>query len=132
MTASLAASTAPATKPMTVFWLVKTTPAWLALPPGGEGGRFSFVEKTLKPVLTRHPGTALRFFDAEAYTSYCSDVMMWQVSSQSDYNAMVEELRETLFWDHYFQVLHILPSIEDGYADHYKEPRVQDSLEVNA
>ncbi len=117
---------------MTIFWMVKTTPSWLALPPGGESGRFSFVEKILKPILASHPGAALRFFDAEAYSSYCSDVMMWQVSNQADYNAMVEKLRETLFWDHYFQVLHILPSIEDGYADHYEKPRVQDALEVQA
>ncbi len=124
---SVCTSSVPAAKPMTIFWLVKATPAWLALPPAGDGGRFSFVEKTLKPILAGSPGAVLRFFDAEAYTAFCSDVMMWQVSKTDDYNAMVEAMRETLFWDHYFQVLHILPCLEDGYADHYEQPRVQDA-----
>jgi hypothetical protein len=31
----------------------------------------------------------------------------------------VEELRETLFWGHYFEVVQILACIEDAYALHY-------------
>jgi hypothetical protein len=117
--------TSASTKPMTIFWLVKATPAWLALPPKGAGGRFAFVESTLKPIVGKHPGAQLRFFDAEAYTSVCSDVMMWQVTQRADYEALVEDLRETPFWDHYFQVQHIVPAVEDGYAEHYEQERVQ-------
>ncbi len=111
-------------KPIFFFWLVKTTPAWLALPPLGEGGRFDFVEKVLKPIMGQFRQIDLRFFDAEAHTAVCSDVMMWTVKDAGQYGAMVEKLRETLFWDHYFQVLQIIPALEDGYADHYAQAKV--------
>jgi hypothetical protein len=111
-------------KPIFFFWLVKTTPAWLALPPLGEGGRFDYVEKVIKPIMGQFRQIDLRFFDAEAHTAVCSDVMMWTVKDTAQYSAMVEKLRETLFWDHYFQVLQIIPALEDGYADHYEQPKV--------
>jgi Darcynin, domain of unknown function len=119
--------TAPATtshKPMTIFWMVKTTPAWLNMPALGEGGRFDYVEKVLKPIIGKHRGAQLRFFDVEAFSAVCTDVMIWEVCVMADYNALVETLRETKFWDTYFQVIHILPSFEDGYADHYQQERV--------
>jgi Darcynin, domain of unknown function len=113
-----------APKPIFFFWLVKTSPAWLALSPLGAGGRFDFVEKTIKPILKQFPQVALRFFDAEAHTTVCSDVMLWTVKDPAQYSAMVEKLRETLFWDHYFQVLHIIPALEDSYADHYEQTKI--------
>ena len=109
---------------MAIFWLVKTTPAWLLMPPMGAGGRFDFVEKVLKPIVGAHPGAQLRFFDAEAYTAKCTDVMLWTVSRMEDYNALVESLRETAFWDTYFQILQIIPTVEDGYAAHYEQEKV--------
>jgi hypothetical protein len=105
--------------PMTMFWLVKTTPAWLAKPPHGPDGRFEFIGKVLQPILARHPGAALRYFDAEAYSAWCSDVMAWTVHDAAAYDALVEDLRETAFWDTYFQVLHIVPARENQYAAHY-------------
>jgi hypothetical protein len=35
------------------------------------------------------------------------------------YQALVEELRETAFWGHYFEVVDIIASIENAYARHY-------------
>jgi Darcynin, domain of unknown function len=112
------------TKPVFFFWLVKTTPTWLAMPPLGAGGRFDFVEKVIKPILKQFPKVDLRFFDAEAHTAVCSDVMLWTVHDSAQYSAMVEKMRETPFWDHYFQILHIIPALEDGYADHYEQAKV--------
>jgi hypothetical protein len=31
----------------------------------------------------------------------------------------VEELRESPFWDRYFEVVEILPGVEDAYAKNY-------------
>jgi Darcynin, domain of unknown function len=112
-------------KTMVIFWLLKTNPSWLALPPIGEGGRFDFAEKVFKPILGKYPGVNLRFFDIEAYSAMCTDIMMWTVIDLADYNTLVESLRETRFWDDYFQVLHILPGVKDGYADHYDQDRIQ-------
>lgn len=111
-------------KPMTIFWLVKTTPEWLGLPPLGTGSRFAFVEEVIKPLLGKLRGVELRIFDAEAYSAVCSDVMQWTVHDRAAYDGMVESLRETPFWDRYFQLLHIIPTLEDQYADHYEQARV--------
>ena len=113
-------------KPMTIFWLVKTMPEWLAIKPKGKDGRFDFVEQTIKPILGKYPGARLSFYDAEAFTAVCSDVMQWTVTDINQYSAMVEDLRETAFWDRYFQVLHIIPTVKDGYAEHYNEVSVGD------
>jgi Darcynin, domain of unknown function len=110
-----------AAKPTYFFWLVKTTSAWLAKPPLGENGRFDFAEKVLKPIIRQFPNVDMRFFDAEAHTAACTDVIMWTVGDLKQYSAMVEKLRETLFWDHYFQILHIIPALEDQYAEHYEQ-----------
>lgn len=117
--------------PRTVFWLIKATPAWLALPATGEASRLEFVQQVLQPLLARHPRIALRYFDTEAYSAWCSDVMMWRVADLDDYDGMVEALRDTPFWDTYFQVLHILPGVEDGYMRNYADeaaPAVASSL----
>jgi hypothetical protein len=112
-------------KPLTVFWILKTTPEWLAKTPLGTDGRFEFAEKVFKPLLGMHPGASLRFFDTEAYSAEASDIMMWTVTDIADYNAVVEALRETPFWDRWFQIRSILPCLEDQYADHYGQERLQ-------
>ncbi|BCL25160.1 hypothetical protein GCM10017557_00190 [Streptomyces aurantiacus] len=32
---------------------------------------------------------------------------------------VIEALRETPFWDHYFEIVEILVGVENGYAKHY-------------
>ena len=39
-------------------------------------------------------------------------------------NAMVEDLGETAFWDRYFNVLQIIPTVADGYAKHYQKAAI--------
>lgn len=109
-----------ATNPMTIFWLIKTTPEWLALPPHGENGRFDFGKKVLDPILARYPGARMAFYDSEAFTADCTDVMVWTVTSLEDYNGAVNDLRETKFWSFYFTIEKIIPAIENEYAKHYK------------
>lgn len=103
-------------KPFTIFMLVKTTARWLALAPSE---RFAFLEKTIKPVLGKHRDVRMRFFDVEAFNARTSDVIMWETTNLLRYQSLVEHLRETPFWDHYFEVLEILPRLENAYADHY-------------
>jgi len=61
----------------------------------------------------------MRFFDSEAFTSDCSDVILWETTDVLAYQALVDELRETDFWSTYFDVLQIVPAIENAYARHY-------------
>lgn len=101
---------------MTVFMLVRATPAWLALPPPE---RFAFFGQAITPLLKANPAVKLRFYDAEFYDARVSDVLVWETTDQGGYRAIVEGLRETPFWDHYFAIVDLLPAIENGFEDHY-------------
>jgi hypothetical protein len=61
----------------------------------------------------------MRFFDSEAYSGNYSDVIMWETNQIEKYQSVVELLRESPFWDTYFEIKEIIPSIENAYADHY-------------
>ena len=98
------------------FMLVRTTSTWLALTPTE---RFAFLGDTIAPILGRHSDVSMRFFDSEAFHAEYTDVVMWETASVLSYQAIVEELRETQFWGHYFEVVDIVASIENAYALHY-------------
>lgn len=106
---------------MTLFMLVRATPAWLALPPQE---RHAFADRTLRPLLARHTAVSLRYFDAEAYAARVSDVMMWTTGDHGQWQALVEGLRESPFWGVYFEVVEIIPAVEDDYARHYGVQRM--------
>jgi hypothetical protein len=99
------------------FMLVKTTPTWLAFTPDE---RFGFLGTTIAPLLEKHPDVSMRFFDSEAYHGRYTDVVVWETADPLAYQAVVEDLRETPFWDTYFEVVDIVPSIENAYARHYQ------------
>ena len=102
---------------LTIFFRVRTTSAWLAKTPQA---REAFRQQVLQPILGRRMGVRLRYFDAEAYNADTTDVLMWEVSDEADYRALIEDLRETPFWGQYFDVLEIIPTVEDGFASHYR------------
>jgi hypothetical protein len=113
----MTATTAPAkTVNHVSFMLVRTTTTWLALTPAQ---RFDFLGTTIAPILGRHPDVSMRFFDSEAFHSGCTDVVMWETADLLQYQAIVEELRETPFWGTYFEIVDIVPAIENAYALHY-------------
>lgn len=104
----------------TVFMQVKTTPAWLALSPER---RFAFLGETIEPILGRHRAVRMRFFDTEFYSADVTDVIVWETEDLGQYQSIVEALRETPFWGQYFEVVSILPGVENAYADAYeREP----------
>ena len=100
----------------TIFMHLKTTPEWLALAPPE---RFQFLGDVVVPILKRHSDVRLRYFDAEFFTTSLSDVAMWETESLADYQGLVEDLRETPFWDRYFLVEQIVPAGENAFATHY-------------
>lgn len=105
----------------TIFMLTRATPAWLAFAPTE---RFAEVDRLLRPVLAAHPEVKLRFFDSEWYSARVSDVMMWQTEDLARYRSVVENLRETPIWGVYFEIVEIIPAIENAFADHYGADRV--------
>lgn len=101
----------------TIFMAVKTTPAWLAKPPKD---RFAFFDSTIRPILAEHAEVQLRYYDVEAFTGEATDVLIWETTDLMRYQSLIENLRETLFWDHYFQIRFIWQGVENAYAQHYK------------
>jgi hypothetical protein len=101
----------------TVFMLVKTTPEWLGFP---EERRNELARAQLTPILKKHAaGVSLRFFDVEFYSARVTDIWMWDAKDHRSYQLLVEELRESPFWDRYFEVVEILTGVENAYAKNY-------------
>jgi hypothetical protein len=100
----------------TIFMLVKTTNTWLRLSPKE---RFAFLDTTIMPILKQHQNVKMRFFDSEAFSGKASDIIVWETEDLRSYQYLVEKLRESDFWGTYFDVLDIIPSIENAYADAY-------------
>jgi hypothetical protein len=105
----------------TFFMLVKTTARWLQAP---VQERMSFLQTEVTPLLKRWTDVTLRYYDAEFFTTRCTDVIVWETENIASYQAVIEKLRETLFWDTYFEVVEIIPAIEDAYADFYEAPLI--------
>lgn len=100
----------------TIFMLTRATATWLGFTPKE---RFAEVERLLRPVLAAHPDVKLRFFDSEWYSARVSDVMVWQTAKLESYRSLIEGLRETPIWGIYFEIVEIIPSVENGFAAHY-------------
>jgi hypothetical protein len=102
---------------ITVFMLVKTMPEWLAM---SVDERFSELAKHVEPIVQRHRDRVrLRFYDVEFYTARVTDVWVWDALDHHAYELLVEDLRETPFWDRYFAIVEILPGVENAYAKNY-------------
>ena len=102
---------------LTVFMLVKTSPEWLGF---SVERRFELLRETVTPILRKHAADVrLRFFDVEFYSTRITDVWLWDARDHHAYQLLVEDLRETPFWDRYFQIVEILTGIENAYAKNY-------------
>ena len=104
---------------LTVFMLVKTKPEWLAMP---VEDRFKQLRTHVEPLLKKHEGEVrMRFFDTEFYSARVTDLWMWDAKTHHAWQLLAEDLRETPFWDGYFDVVEILTGIENAYADKYNQ-----------
>jgi hypothetical protein len=103
-------------KPHTIFMHVKTTAQWLKLTPTD---RFAFLGTTIQPILKQHPTVKMRFYDSEFFSARISDVIVWETADLVAFRRLVDRLRETMFWGTYFDVVDIIASVENDYADSY-------------
>ena len=99
-----------------IFMLVQATPNWLGLKPPE---RFAFLDEEIQSRLASHPAVRMRFWDVEHLSARVSDVILFETQDLAQYRSLIEGIRETKFWGHYFEVLEILPGIENAYAQHY-------------
>ncbi len=97
---------------ITVFVLLKTTTAWLRL---SREDRNKIADQVLANVLAGDE-TTLRMFDAEAFTARCTDVAMFQSRDMQSFYYAIERLRDSvLITTPYFEIVEIIPTIEDGF-----------------
>ncbi len=105
------------------FLLLRATPEWLRL---SRRERSVRVDSHLAPLLRTYPAIAIRHFDAEAFTTVCSDVMLVETSDLTQYYSFIEGLRDSpMVTVPYFEFLHIIPAIEDGFRAY--EARLADT-----
>jgi hypothetical protein len=103
---------------LTVFMLVKTMPEWLGFT---IDERFRLLAAHFEPILKKHhPKVTFRFYDVEFYSTRVTDLWVWEATDHLAYELLVEDLRETPFWDRYFQIVEILPGVENAYVKNYK------------
>lgn len=102
---------------LTVFMLVKTLPEWLAFT---VDERFRQLAQHVEPILKKYRDRVrLRFYDVEFYSARVTDIWQWDAIDHQAYELVVEELRETPFWDRYFAIVEILTGVENAYAKNY-------------
>ncbi len=95
--------------------LLRATPAWLRLT---RERRRALSAEHLAPLLAGQVALKMRYFDAEAFTSTCSDVMMVETADPRQYYFFMEHLRDSpLISEPYFEIVQILPTIEEGFMD---------------
>ncbi|MFF1906496.1 darcynin family protein [Kitasatospora sp. NPDC058218] len=103
--------------PVTAFMLVKTTPEWLAMTPGERVE--AFTTQVVPAIEGQVTGVRSRFYDTEFYSARVTDVWVWEARDHHAYQRLVDALRETPFWDRYFDVVELLVGTENGYARTY-------------
>lgn len=97
----------------TFFMLLNATPAWLSL---SREERREFGDQVIGTILARHPDVAFRFFDTEAFSGHCSDIAVFEAANLREYSFVIDALRDTPFYTvPYFDVVDIIPGVEDGY-----------------
>ncbi|MEZ3498297.1 darcynin family protein [Pantoea sp. KPR_PJ] len=103
---------------ITVFVLLKTTTEWLRL---ARAERNRIADAVLADVLSDGTVT-LRMFDAEAFTTKCTDVAMFQAEDMRAFYFTIERLRDSvLITTPYFEMVDIIPAIEEGFKAFEKE-----------
>ena len=105
------------TPTVTAFMLVKTTPEWLALTV--EQRIEAFRTEVVPAIEEKAKGVRSRFYDTEFYSARVTDVWVWEAVDHEAYQRLVDALRETPFWDRWFEVAEILVGVENGYANNY-------------
>lgn len=95
-----------------ILVLVKATRHWLDMK---TEKRRVFFDEVVIPLLKQRPEIRMRWFEPEAFSTRASDIMLCETTDLSAWAWFCDELRDSLFWDHYFEVIDILPTFEANY-----------------
>ncbi len=96
-----------------MFILLQATDAWLRLQ---RTERNALTARHVAGSLARYPALRLRYFDAEAFSANCSDLILIETDDLTQYYDFMETLRDSpLIAAPYFEIVQIIPSIEEGF-----------------
>ncbi|ELQ6135157.1 darcynin family protein [Cronobacter dublinensis] len=99
-----------ATDAVTLFMLVKANRSWLS---ASAEERQRNITTFLTPLLARYRGAlTLRYFDTGFYSARISDIWMWEAASHAVWQEFTEALRDTPFWNDFFEIKEILQGVE--------------------
>jgi hypothetical protein len=96
------------------FVMLRALPAWLRL---SREQRRAHAANHLTPLLAHQTAIRMRYFDAEAFTASCSDVMMIETDDPQHHYFFMERLRDSpLLSEPLFEVVQVVPAIEEGFV----------------
>ena len=97
----------------TFFIQLNATKEWLSL---NHAEREAFVETVLHPIFTKYKEVEIKFYDAEAFTSRCSDIAVMQTENVVAYSKLMDELRDSPFYTKpYFELVELIPAVLTNY-----------------
>lgn len=107
--------TRPDTPPtLTFFILLSALPAWLSL--SREARSTAWQTPDIAAALADPDRLRLRFFDAEAFSAMCSDVLIVEAADIDAHNDFMEAVRDSpVFARPYFDLVAIIPALEEGF-----------------
>ena len=99
----------------TFFVHLSARKEWLQM---NRSDRNSYFLILKKDIFEKYPDVLIRLFDAEAFTVFCSDLVMFETENIQSYYFLIEELRDSkIYTEPYFDVVSILPAIENGFLE---------------
>ncbi len=100
----------------TFFILMNATKEWLSL---AREDRQAFTETQLNPIFATYKSVSVRFYDAEAFSTRCSDIAVFETANLQDYYFVINAIRDTkIFTVPYFEFVEIIPAIEGGFVEY--------------
>ena len=100
----------------TFFVLMRATKEWLTL---SRNQRNEFVETNLNPLFAQYTSVSVRFYDAEAFSTRCSDIAMFETENLQEYYFLMDGIRDSkIFTVPYFEFIEIIPALEGGFAEY--------------
>lgn len=105
----------------TFFVLMRATKEWLSLL---RAERNEFVETNLNPLFAKYSSVSVRFYDAEAFSSRCSDIAVFETDNLQEYYFLMDGIRDSkVFTVPYFEFIEIIPAIEGGFTEYEESLR---------
>ena len=95
---------------------MNATKEWLSLSREDRGKYFVEIQQE---IFSRYPGVNMRLYDVEAFSTKCSDIVVYETESIQDYYFLIDALRDSkIYTVPYFEIVDIFPAIEEGFLEY--------------